>query len=138
MAISAYLLENVALFQGIDRKHLARLARDFQEVVYEPGDTVVAEGSRGTGFFVIETGTAVVSVRGKEVGRLHDGQYFGEIAVLDDGPRSATITAVTRLVCDRIESWPFRAFVQREPDVLWKLLQTMAARLRIAERKLSA
>src|SRR5262245_53926584 len=109
MAISAYLLEHVALFDHIDRKHLARLARDFEEVTYPAGQTVVAEGSRGTGFFVIESGTAVVSVHGEEVGTLRDGDYFGEIAILDDGPRTATVEALTELRCNRIESWPFRA-----------------------------
>ena len=128
------LLQRVPLFADFDRGDLQRLARSFKERTFDAGSTVAQEGKGGAGFFVIESGEATVSVRGGEHGKLGPGDYFGEIALIDDGARSATITAESDLHCYGLTSWAFRPLVEHSPTIAWKLLRIMAKRLREAQR----
>ena len=90
----------------------------------------ISEGASGAAFFVITQGEATVSVHGEERARLGAGDHFGEIALLDEGVRSATVTAETELRCYGLTPWEFRPFVEEHPQVAWTLLQTIARRLR--------
>ena len=126
-------LGRVHLFSRVGERDRKRLAKVMSERTFASGETVTAEGRSGIGFFVIEDGSATVTVRGGEVRSLGPGDHFGEIALIDEGPRSATITAVSDLRCRGMAAWQFRAFVQEHPEVAWPLLETMAARLREAE-----
>jgi CRP-like cAMP-binding protein len=128
------LLQRVPIFADFDRGDLQRLARSFKERTFEAGSTVAAEGRSGAGFFVIESGEASVAVRGEERAKLGAGDYFGEIALLDDGARSATITADTDLHCFGLTSWEFRPLVESNASIAWKLLETLAKRLRAAQQ----
>ena len=83
---------------------------------------------------MIESGEASVSVRGEERAKLGPGDYFGEIALIDDGARSATITADSDLRCYGLTSWEFRPLVESNASIAWKLLETLAKRLRAAQR----
>jgi CRP-like cAMP-binding protein len=130
----AELLQRVPLFADFDRGDLERLARSFKERTFEAGHKVAEEGRGGAGFFVIESGEASVSVRGEERAKLGPGDYFGEIALIDDGARSATITADSDLHCYGLTSWEFRPLVESNASIAWKLLETMAKRLRSAQR----
>ena len=127
------LLQRVPLFEDFERGDLQRLSRSFKQRVFDAGSTVADEGRTGAGFFVIETGEATVSVRGTEHGRLGPGDYFGEIALIDDGARSATVTADSELRCYGLTSWEFRPLVEGNASIAWKLLETMAKRLRAAQ-----
>jgi CRP/FNR family transcriptional regulator, cyclic AMP receptor protein len=127
------LLQRVPLFADFDRGDLQRLARSFRQRIFDAGSTVADEGKTGAGFFVIESGEATVSVHGSERGKLGPGDYFGEIALIDDGARSATVTADTELRCYGITSWEFRPLVEGNASIAWKLLETMAKRLRAAQ-----
>ncbi len=127
------LLQRVPLFADFDRGDLQRLARSFKERTFQAGSTVVDEGKAGAGFFVIENGEATVSVQGSERGKLGPGDYFGEIALIDDGARSATIRADSDLHCYGLTSWEFRPLVEANASIAWKLLETMAKRLRAAQ-----
>lgn len=126
-------LKDVPILAGIERRELERLAGDFHERTFKEGATVVSEGATGTGFFVIAEGTATVSVRGEVRATLGPGDYFGEIALIDEGVRSATITAATDLRCYGMTPWEFRPFVESHPQAAWTLLQTLARRLRDAQ-----
>ena len=128
------LLQRVPIFADFDRGDLQRLARSFKERTFEAGKTVAAEGKSGAGFFVIESGEASVSVRGEERAKIGAGDYFGEIALIDDGARSATITADTDLHCFGLTSWEFRPLVESNASIAWKLLETLAKRLRAAQQ----
>jgi CRP/FNR family transcriptional regulator, cyclic AMP receptor protein len=128
------LLERVPLFADFDRGDLQRLARTFKERTFDAGHAVASEGKSGAGFFVIESGEATVTVHGTERGRLGPGDYFGEIALIDDGARSATITADSELHCYGLTSWEFRPLVEANASIAWKLLETMAKRLRAAQQ----
>lgn len=94
---------------------------------------MIEEGRGGAGFWLIESGNATVSVRGQAVRALGPGDWFGEIALVDEGPRSATVTAATDLRCQGIVAWEFGPFVKEHPEVAWVLMQTLAARLREAQ-----
>ena len=127
------LLQRVPLFAEFDRRDLERLARSFKERTFEAGHKVAAEGKGAAGFFVIENGEATVSVRGEERAKLGPGDYFGEIALIDSGARSATITAESDLRCYGLTSWEFRPLVESNASIAWKLLETLAKRLREAQ-----
>lgn len=98
-----------------------------------PGDAVVREGERDDGFYVIESGEAVVDVGGDERARLGPGDYFGDVALIDQRERSATVAAATELRCYRLSSSEFRRFAESDITIAWALLRMMARRLRVAE-----
>jgi CRP-like cAMP-binding protein len=93
------------------------------------------EGSGGAAFFFIDSGEATVSCKGVQLATLGPGDYFGEIALIDGGPRSATVTAATDLVCYGLTFWEFRPLVEKNSTIAWKLLQALAKRLRATEPK---
>jgi len=130
------LLEQIPLFESLPRDELGRIARSFKERRFSAGDTVTAEGAGGVGFFVIGEGTAKVEVHGEERGRLGAGDYFGELALIDDqARRTATIVADSDLTCYGLTSWEFRPLVETNAAIAWKLLQVMARRLRESEQQ---
>ncbi len=120
------LLERVPIFQGLDQRELEQIAASMKDRTFRAGDTVTAEGRGGIGFFVIEDGEARVTIGGKERRRLGPGDYFGEVALLTDSPRTATITAETDLRCYGMTSWDFKPLVEGHSSIAWKLLQAMA------------
>jgi CRP/FNR family cyclic AMP-dependent transcriptional regulator len=126
-------LKAVPLFSGVGDRELKRLANVMRESRFAEGEAIATEGQSGVGFFVIEEGNASVSLHGEIIRALGPGDHFGEIALIDEGPRSATVTASTDLLCRGMAAWEFRAFVQEHPEVAWPLLQTLASRLRDAE-----
>jgi CRP-like cAMP-binding protein len=120
------LLERVPIFQGLDHRDLERIAGSMKQRTFHAGDTVTAEGTGGVGFFVIESGEAKVTIGGRDRRTLGPGDYFGEVALLTDSPRTATITAETDLRCYGMTSWDFKPLVETHSSIAWKLLQTMA------------
>jgi len=128
-------LQRVPLFAEFDPKEVEEIARLFKERSFSAGETVVMEGSGGAAFFLIDSGEATVSIRGEQRGTLQRGDYFGEIALIDEGPRAATITASSELVCYGLTFWEFRPLVQGNGVIGWKLLQSMAKKLREAQQE---
>ena len=127
-------LRAVRLFRGLSQRQLRQLARLVKEREFRPGLKVVEEGTMsGVGFFIVADGEAAVSVDGREVARIGPGDHFGELALITEDARTATVTAVTRLRCYVIAFWDFRRFARENPDVSWKLLQHLAGLL-TAER----
>jgi CRP-like cAMP-binding protein len=129
------LLRNVSLFSDLDEKDLKSLAEEFSERRFAAGEKVSMEGEGGLMFFVVESGEASVEVRGEEVGSLGPGASFGEIALIDRRPRTATVTARTELRTFGLPVFVFRPFVEARPQVAWKLLEAMADRLETAESR---
>jgi CRP/FNR family transcriptional regulator len=126
-------LQQVPLFAGIEQRDLERLARLFRERRFKEGSTVTVEGEPGVGFFVITEGSAEVSVGGERRSSLGPGDSFGETALIDEVPRSATVVAATDLRCLALSAWDFRPFVEEHPPVAWALLRALVQRLRQAQ-----
>ena len=126
-------VRRVPLFAELDRHEIEQIARLFKERRFSAGETVVREASGGAAFFLIDSGEATVSVGGVSRATLESGDYFGEIALIDEGTRSATITASSDLVCYGLTLWEFRPLVLENGAIGWKLLQSLAKKLRAAE-----
>jgi pyruvate,water dikinase len=128
-------LRRVQLFADMDRRQAEQIARLLKERHFAKGEIVIVEGSGGAAFFLIDSGQATVSRKGLELATLGPGDYFGEVALIDGGPRSATVTAATELFCYGLTFWEFRPLVEGNGAIGWKLLQALAKRLRSAEPK---
>ena len=126
-------LQRVPLFSELSPAEVQQIALLFKERHFAAGECVVKEGSAGAAFFLIDSGEAAVSVAGRERAALQPGDHFGEIALIDEGVRSATITATTDLVCFGLTFWEFKPLVVANGEIGWKLLHYLAQKLRSAE-----
>ena len=129
------LLREVPLFADLGKRELEQVAASMKERRFEEGKNLVKEGEGGVGFFVIEEGKARVSVRGDARRELGPGSYFGEIALITEGSRTATITAETPVKAWGMTMWDFRPLVEENAGMSWKLLQAMGKQLRAAEER---
>jgi CRP/FNR family transcriptional regulator, cyclic AMP receptor protein len=123
-------LKKVPLFAGLDGKELESIASSMRERRFKAGDTVTQEGAGGVGFFIVEEGEADVNVGGEAKGSVGPGDYFGEIALINESPRTATLTARTDMVCYGMTPWDFRPLVESNSTIAWKLLTAMAEKMR--------
>ena len=127
-------LQRVPFFADMDRRQTEQIARLLKERHFAKGETVIMEGSGAAAFFIIDSGEATVSAKGLHINTLGPGDHFGEIALIDGGPRSATVIAASHLVCYGLTFWEFRPLIERNGTIAWKLLQALAKRLRAAEQ----
>ena len=125
------------LFGDLDKQELNEIAPLFKERRFAAGETVITEGSGGAAFYVIQSGEATVTVASESRATLGAGDHFGEIALIDEGARMATIVAATDLVCWGLTLWEFRPLVEANGSIGWKLLQNLARQLRAAEQALA-
>ena len=132
------VIEQVPLFASMSPRDVAGIAALFKERRFSAGETITKEGAGAAAFFVIESGEATVSIGGQPRAKLSEGDYFGEIALIDEGARSATVIASSDLVCHGLTYWEFRPLVQSNATIAWNLLQTLAQRLRSAQADPSA
>lgn len=118
------VLRQVPLFADLNQRQLKRLANDFKERRFNEGTSIVREGEMsGIGFFVLTDGEAVVEADDRIVANLGSGDHFGELALISEGLRTATVTAITPVTCLEISFWDFRRAAKDNPDITWKLLQ---------------
>lgn len=131
-------LGRVSLFSDLDRQEMLQISRLFKERRFPSGETIVREGTGGSAFYLISSGSASVSIGGTLVRTLEPGDYFGEMALIDEEPRSATVTATSDMVCLGITLWDFRPLVENNGRIGWKMLQLLGKKLRAAEQSASA
>jgi CRP/FNR family transcriptional regulator, cyclic AMP receptor protein len=125
------LLQKVPMFAELSPADLETVAGLFKRRHFSKGETVTKEGSGGAAFFLVESGIAEVSVKGKPRPPLTAGAHFGEVALIDGKERSATITASVDLVCYGLTYWDFQPLVKSNAAIAWGLLQALAKLLRI-------
>lgn len=127
------LLADVPLFQGCTKGELSRISTLAKRVAAAPGEVLAEEGEAGDVFFVIERGDAEVTIGGKQLAELGAGGFFGEIALLDALPRTATVTAKTPMILYMVKAGDFARFLDESPSVTHKILRAVSERLRSIE-----
>ncbi len=131
-------LANVPLFSDCSQRDLQTIARVVREIPHPAGTVIAREGEPGVGLFILLDGTAEVSIGGRKKATLGPGEFFGEIALLDGGPRTATVMAKTDVQLLGLTEWVFRGLMSEHPTIALKTLQQMAGRLRVATKAATA
>ena len=134
----ADLLAQVPLFEGLSRRHLKQIAEHADEISFREREIIVEAGQRGGTFFVIVEGEVRVVRGDRTIARAGPGEFFGEISLLDGGPRTASVIAATPVVAIRLFKASFDKVVREEPRVAGKILAAVARRLREAEKTVTA
>ena len=124
------LLRNVPLFGALNERELRRLARMMDEVDVSAGRYVIRQGKRGSEFFIIVTGRVRIERDGEVLGELGSGDFLGEIALVDGGPRTASAVAVDDSRVLVLTARDFRSMLDSTPQVESKVLRTLAKRVR--------
>lgn len=130
-------LTGVALFSACTSEELELIASTITEIRFPAGEVLAREGATGHEFLVIVEGTARVDIDGRTVATIGAGEFFGEIALLDGGPRTATIVAETDLVAEVIGQREFTTLIEGSPHLARNLLVGLARRLRAADLHLA-
>lgn len=131
------MLASVPLFSGLNKSQIRTMATTAKERSYRAGDTIVKQGEKGIGFYLILSGQAQVERSGQAVATLSPGQFFGEMALLDEQPRTADVRAAGAVRCLVLSPWEFWSAVGNEPEVLRNLFKETVRRLRSAPAGLS-
>jgi len=132
------LLSNVSFFSDCSRRELSQLASRVEQRRVDSGAALVRQGEPGDEFFVVAEGLAEATIDGRRVGSIHPGSFFGEMALLDQGPRVATVTASVPTRVLVLDARGFAAVVKDMPSVALKVMRGLAARLRAVEAGLGA
>ncbi len=127
------MLGSVPFFGNLDDKHRKALISQGKELSYRSGDAIVSEGTMGVGFFLILDGKAEVRKGTKVLAALSKGQFFGEMSIIDEQPRSADVVAVQPTKCWAITSWAFLALLKTHPEMALPILKETVKRLRAAQ-----
>ncbi|MDA4128207.1 MAG: cyclic nucleotide-binding domain-containing protein [Thaumarchaeota archaeon] len=131
------MLAKTPIFASLDAKHLQKLVDSAKDRDYKAGDGIVREGDAGVGFFLIIRGSAEVRHAGKTLSSLGPGQYFGEMTLLDEKPRSADVVATSDTRCLVLSTMNFAALIVSNPKIALELLRELARRLRATNKSLS-
>jgi CRP-like cAMP-binding protein len=134
----ADLLAQVPLFEGLSRRYLKQIAEHADETSFREQETILEADQPGGTFFVIVEGEVKVMRGNRVIARAGPGEFFGEISLLDGGPRTATVVADSPVVAIRLFKSSFDKVVTQEPKVASKILAVVARRLREAERTISS
>jgi CRP/FNR family cyclic AMP-dependent transcriptional regulator len=123
-------LAKVPIFSNCSKRELQVIARAAKDVIHKQDTVIAREGERGIGLFLILEGECRISIGGKTKAKLGPGDFFGEVALLDGGPRTATVTAMTPVKLLGITGWVFRGLLMEHPAIALKTLEAVAGRLR--------
>ncbi len=134
---SAAFLARVPIFESCSADEIESLAAVAREQEYVPGQIIVTQGTPGQAFYLITAGTVSIERDGAALGTFGPGDFFGEMSLLDNAPRSATIRALDATRCLMVSSWDFKALLERTPSIAIKLLEVLSRRLRVADERLT-
>ncbi len=139
MATTQSILAEAPLFSHLSEQAREVMTRSMRERTFAAGSDIVTEGESGIGFFVILEGTAAAVHEGEDGARatLGPGASFGEIALLDGGPRTATVRAMTDVRCSILTRWDFLATLRDQSDLAVELLSVLSRRIRELEQRIS-
>jgi len=131
------MLQKTSLWSGLSNKDLKLIAKASKERNFETGETIVQKGQGGVGFYLVLEGSVEVRSNGTMLAKLGPGQFFGEMSVIDNEPRSADVVAVEPARCLILSAWSFNALMSENPRIAIKLLQEFVRRLRKANQSIS-
>jgi len=126
-------IKQAKLFQGLPDSELRSIEKQLKVVKHPAGHDIVVRGEGGVGFMIITDGTVTVNTASGRKRKLGPGDSFGEMALLDQEGRSATVKADTDVTLATIPEWNFKPFLHEHPEVAYRLLQTLSRRIRQAE-----
>jgi CRP/FNR family transcriptional regulator, cyclic AMP receptor protein len=126
-------LASVPLLAGLEPRVRHRLAEVGKRRTYAADEEMVREGSTGTALYILLSGAARVEQDGKEIGQLSAGDFFGELALIEEHPRSATVVATTDTDCLLFPAWEFTALLEEHPEVAVPILRVLIRRLHRSE-----
>jgi CRP-like cAMP-binding protein len=129
----AKMLSSVPLFSGLEKKDLEEIAGIGRQVTFELGKTIVKQGEPGIGFLLVLEGKAEVRRNGKTVATLEPGNFFGEMSVIDDKPRSADVVAIEPTKCFGVTAWSFAPMLRSNPSIAIGIIGELVRRLRKLE-----
>jgi CRP-like cAMP-binding protein len=129
----AKMLAGVPLFAGLSKKELGQVAAIAQELDFKAGKELIREGGPSREFFVLLEGSAAVTRKGKKLAVRKAGDFFGEIALVTDRPRVATVTTVEPSVALVVTETNFRRLVKQSPEIALKVMQAVGERLPAAD-----
>src|SRR5439155_17332593 len=131
-------LSDVPLFSGLSRRHLKHVASMAREEDHAEGAVLAEEGRPGETFYVLMQGEAKVERGGRKIAQLLPGDFFGEIALIDGGPRTATVVAETPIQTMTIHRKRFQKMLEEDPSIVVQMLEELSRRLRNQQRSLTA
>ena len=129
-------LGRVPIFASCTAEEIAAIAGVAQEGFFQPGQIIVTQGTPGQAFYMITRGRVEILRDGHSLGAFGPGDFFGEMALLDSAPRSATIRAIDDVGCLMLSSWDFKALLERHPSIAIKLLEVLSRRLRVTDERI--
>jgi CRP/FNR family cyclic AMP-dependent transcriptional regulator len=132
------VLRSVPLFSGCTNKELQEISKITKEVDFPEGKQICKQGQTGLGLHVITDGETRVVINGRTRRRLGPGAFFGEMALLDNGPRTADVIAESAVSTLSLSAWDFKEVMGNHPTIAVKVLQEMSSRLREADSSLSS
>lgn len=128
-------IARVPIFSSCTPQEVMAIAAVAQESAFAPGQIVVTQGTPGQAFYLIISGRVEIVRDGRSLGAFGPGDFFGEMSLLDQAPRSATIKALDQTSCLMLSSWDFKALLERHPGIAIKLLEILSRRLRVANER---
>jgi CRP-like cAMP-binding protein len=127
-------LASVTLLAGLDERVRRRLAQIGKRRTYAAGETIVKEGSTGTALYVVLSGRVRIERAGTQIGELGAGDFFGELALIEEEPRSASVIAVDETECLLFPAWEFRALLDEQPQIAVAIMRALIERIHRQER----
>jgi len=131
------MIGKVSLFSGLSQKQLKSIGKSGAERKFEPGHVIVKEGETGVGFYLILDGKVEVRKKNKVLSTLSTNDFFGEMGLIDDQPRSADVVALSPTTTFCLSVWSFTGIVVGNPQIAIKMMKVIVARLRTSNKALS-
>jgi CRP-like cAMP-binding protein len=129
-------LARVPIFSTCTPEEVSAIAAVAQESFFQPGQIVVTQGTPGQAFYVVVEGKVEYLRDGVALGNFEPGEFFGEMSLLDEAPRSATVRAVEPTWCLMLSAWDFKALLLKKPEIAIKLLEVLSRRIRTADERI--
>jgi CRP/FNR family transcriptional regulator, cyclic AMP receptor protein len=129
-------LARVPIFAHCTADEIKAISGAAQEGYFQPGQIIVTQGTPGQAFYLILSGRVEILRDGVSLGAFGPGDFFGEMSLLDQAPRSATIRSLDHTSCLMLSSWDFKTLLETHPSIAIKLLEVLSRRLRVADERI--